>query len=92
MRVFSLHYLDTKKKKIVFFGKSPDEVQCSFFVLCGVSYTEPQPNYSAFREASFGHGLLDIKNRTTAVWTWHRNQDGEAVSADSVVIRNKVFG
>jgi hypothetical protein len=56
------------------------------------NYTQPQPNYSAFREASFGHGLFDIKNRTTAVWTWHRNQDGEAVSADSIVLKNKIFG
>jgi hypothetical protein len=56
-----------------------------------VSYTEPQPSYSAFREASFGHGLFDIKNKTSAVWTWHRNEDGEAVSADSVVIKNKVY-
>jgi hypothetical protein len=54
-------------------------------------FTQPQPNYSAFREASFGHGLLEIKNRTTALWTWHRNQDGEAVSADSAVIHNKVW-
>jgi len=68
-----------------------DAVQYGFFWV-GFSYTEPQPSYSAFREASFGHGLLDIKNRTTAVWTWHRNQDGEAVSADSQIIRNKIFG
>lgn len=55
------------------------------------TFSEPQPSYSAFREASFGHGLLDIKNRTTAIWTWHRNQDGEAVSADKAVIRNKIY-
>ncbi|XP_074592310.1 purple acid phosphatase-like [Curcuma longa] len=45
--------------------------------------TEPQPSYSAFREASFGHAILEIKNRTHAYYTWHRNQDGNAVAADS---------
>ncbi|KAH8964065.1 hypothetical protein BDL97_04G044600 [Sphagnum fallax] len=55
------------------------------------TFTEPQPNYSAYREASFGHGLFDIKNRTHAIWTWHRNQDGEPVVADSVILYNKVW-
>ncbi|KAK8551808.1 hypothetical protein V6N12_040430 [Hibiscus sabdariffa] len=27
---------------------------------------EPQPGFSAYREASFGHGIFDIKNRTHA--------------------------
>lgn len=56
-----------------------------------IGFSEPQPHYSAFRESSFGFGLLDIKNRTTATWTWHRNQDGEAVSADSVILHNKIY-
>ncbi|KAI8533048.1 hypothetical protein RHMOL_Rhmol11G0265600 [Rhododendron molle] len=46
-------------------------------------FTEPQPSYSAFREASFGHGVFEIKNRTHAYFGWHRNQDGYAVEADS---------
>ncbi|KAH0892142.1 LOW QUALITY PROTEIN: hypothetical protein HID58_054571, partial [Brassica napus] len=41
--------------------------------------TEPQPKYSAFREASFGHAIFSIKNRTHAYYGWHRNQDGCAV-------------
>ncbi|WJX21519.1 hypothetical protein P8452_10946 [Trifolium repens] len=45
--------------------------------------TEPQPEYSAFREASFGHAIFDIKNRTHAHYSWHRNQDGYSVEADS---------
>ncbi|KAF2310035.1 hypothetical protein GH714_006258 [Hevea brasiliensis] len=53
--------------------------------------TEPQPSYSAFREASFGHGLLDIKNRTHAYFSWHRNQDGYAVGADSVLLINRYW-
>ncbi|KAM2093430.1 hypothetical protein ACFX1X_016473 [Malus domestica] len=38
--------------------------------------TEPQPSYSAFQEASSGHGIFDIKNRSHAFFSWHRNQDG----------------
>nr|DAD22447.1 TPA_asm: hypothetical protein HUJ06_023910 [Nelumbo nucifera] len=35
--------------------------------------SEPQPEYSAYREASFGHAIFDIKNRTHAYYIWHRN-------------------
>ncbi|CAM6102604.1 unnamed protein product [Calypogeia fissa] len=49
-------------------------------------YYPLQPKWSAFREASYGHGKLTITNSTTAVWTWHRNQDDESVIADSVII------
>ncbi|KAL3699279.1 hypothetical protein R1sor_017301 [Riccia sorocarpa] len=58
--------------------------------LAGV-YTQPQPAYSAFREASFGHGLFEIYNHTHAYFTWHRNQDGEKVAADSAIILNKYW-
>ncbi|KAJ4881631.1 purple acid phosphatase 23 [Raphanus sativus] len=34
-----------------------------------------QPDWSAFRESSFGHGILEVMNSTHALWTWHRNQD-----------------
>lgn len=34
-----------------------------------------QPEWSAYRESSFGHGILEIVNSTYALWTWHRNQD-----------------
>lgn len=33
-----------------------------------------QPPTSAFREPSFGHGLLRVHNATHATWTWNRNQ------------------
>ena len=29
-----------------------------------------QPNYSAYREPSFGHGILEILDETNAQWTW----------------------
>ncbi|CAH8385039.1 unnamed protein product [Eruca vesicaria subsp. sativa] len=54
-------------------------------------YTYPQPSYSAYREASFGHALLEIKNRTHALYTWHRNQDDEPVIADSLWVKNRHF-
>ncbi|KAJ4963936.1 hypothetical protein NE237_023875 [Protea cynaroides] len=53
--------------------------------------TEPQPKYSAYREASFGHAIFDIKNRTHAYYSWHRNQDGYAVEADSLWFYNRYW-
>ncbi|KAI3464898.1 hypothetical protein Pfo_021561 [Paulownia fortunei] len=53
--------------------------------------TEPQPSYSAYREASYGHGIFDIKNRTHAYFSWHRNQDGFAVEADSLWFLNRYW-
>ncbi|KAM7479338.1 hypothetical protein LguiA_027551 [Lonicera macranthoides] len=53
--------------------------------------THPQPNYSAFREASFGHATFDIKNRTHAHFGWHRNHDGNAVGADSLWFFNRYW-
>ncbi|XP_072951798.1 purple acid phosphatase 2-like [Typha angustifolia] len=53
--------------------------------------TVPQPSYSAFREASFGHAIFDIKNRTHAHYIWHRNHDGNAVVADSMWFTNRYW-
>ncbi|CAH9110656.1 unnamed protein product [Cuscuta epithymum] len=47
-------------------------------------YKEPQPEWSMFREASFGHGELVIVNATHAYWSWHRNDDDEPVKSDEV--------
>ena len=46
------------------------------------------PTWSAFREGSYGHGILDIKNATHAYWQWHRNNDGEMKTRDSTWIVN----
>ncbi|KAK2997665.1 hypothetical protein RJ639_025003 [Escallonia herrerae] len=46
-------------------------------------YISPQPKISVFREASFGHGILEVVNATHAKWTWHRNQNDEAVASDA---------
>lgn len=55
------------------------------------NFTEPQPQYSAFREASFGHAILEIKNTTHAYYHWHRNQDGDAVVGDSQWFYNRYW-
>ena len=49
---------------------------------------KPTPAWSAFHSAVFGHGELRIANATSATWTWHRNQDGEKVVADSYTLLN----
>ena len=51
--------------------------------------TWPQPAYSAFREYSFGHAVLDIKNRTHAYYAWYRNHDGNKVTADATWFTNR---
>uniref|UniRef100_A0A7N0T4U1 Purple acid phosphatase n=1 Tax=Kalanchoe fedtschenkoi TaxID=63787 RepID=A0A7N0T4U1_KALFE len=47
---------------------------------------ERQPDFSAFRESSFGHGILEVKNETWALWSWHRNQDPNSTIADQIYI------
>lgn len=64
-----------------------DKTINSFVLWC--SMTEPQPAYSAYREASFGHGIFAIKNRTHAYFSWNRNQDEYAVEADSLWFLNR---
>ncbi|KAL9332851.1 hypothetical protein ACSQ67_002461 [Phaseolus vulgaris] len=45
-----------------------------------------QPDYSALRESSFGHGILEVKNETHALWIWHRNQDFYGSAGDEIYI------
>ncbi|KAK2649500.1 hypothetical protein Ddye_016989 [Dipteronia dyeriana] len=47
---------------------------------------DQQPDYSAFRESSFGHGILEVKNETWALWSWHRNQDSRSKIGDQIYI------
>ncbi|XP_057464308.1 purple acid phosphatase 18-like [Actinidia eriantha] len=53
-------------------------------------YINPQPHWSDFREASFGHGELKVVNSTHAFWSWHRNDDDEPVRSDQVWINSLV--
>lgn len=53
-------------------------------------YKNPSPEWSVFREASFGHGELKMVNATHAFWSWHRNDDDEPVKSDQVWITSLV--
>ncbi|XP_016509637.1 bifunctional purple acid phosphatase 26 [Nicotiana tabacum] len=55
-------------------------------------FRDPQPDYSAFREASYGHSTLEIKNRTHAFYHWNRNDDGNKVTTDSFTLHNQYWG
>jgi acid phosphatase type 7 len=33
-------------------------------------FFEPKPEWSAYRERSFGHGTVDFVNETHALWMW----------------------
>ncbi|KAG5594067.1 hypothetical protein H5410_035299 [Solanum commersonii] len=55
-------------------------------------FRDPQPEYSAFREASYGHSTLDIKNRTHAIYHWNRNDDGNNITTDSFTLHNQYWG
>ncbi|KAE8670275.1 ERF062 protein [Hibiscus syriacus] len=59
---------------------------------CGFNFTSgpasgnfcwnKQHEYSAYRESSFGYGILEVKNQTHALWIWYRNQDRYSSGAD----------
>ncbi|XP_047336394.1 purple acid phosphatase 22-like [Impatiens glandulifera] len=49
-----------------------------------LSFEKPSPTISLYREPSFGHGRLRIFNSTHAHWSWHRNNDTNAVVGDEV--------
>lgn len=53
-------------------------------------YKQPSPEWSVFREASFGHGELKMVNSTHAFWSWHRNDDDESVRSDQVWITSLI--
>lgn len=49
-------------------------------------WQSPQPAWSAFRQASYGHGELEVVNATALHWTWHQNPDLEPTIADELWI------
>ena len=44
------------------------------------AWVAPHPEWSAFRESSFGVGALDIINETHASYAWHRDACGAATA------------
>ncbi|CAM8983600.1 unnamed protein product [Rhodiola kirilowii] len=80
-------------------GNCPDPADTVDSIMggfCGFNFTsgpakgkfcwDRQPEYSAYRESSFGHGILEVKNETHALWTWHRNQDFYRTAGDQIFI------
>ncbi|XP_072965236.1 purple acid phosphatase 15 [Typha angustifolia] len=72
---------------------TPDQFMGGF---CALNFTQGpaagkfcwdrQPEYSAYRESSFGHGILEVKNETHALWTWYRNQDMYGNIGDEIYV------
>lgn len=77
--------------------KTPDQNFADISGYCGFNFTsgtaagkfcwDRQPDWSAFRDSSFGHGMIEVKNSTHLLWTWHRNQDHyDEVEGDQIYI------
>lgn len=45
-------------------------------------WVEPQPDWSVFRQASYGYGELNVVNSSHTFWQWHQNSDLSPVIAD----------
>ncbi|KAH6822788.1 purple acid phosphatase 18 [Perilla frutescens var. hirtella] len=95
--VFSGHVHAYERSKGVFNGKSDPCGSVHITIGDGGNreglarwYKGNQPEWSVFREASFGHGELNVVNSTHAFWSWHRNNDDEPVMSDQVWIKSLV--
>ena len=47
-------------------------------------WEDPQPSFSLFRQASFGHGECEATNATHLLWTWRQNPSLTPSVGDSV--------
>lgn len=56
------------------------------------SYVTPQPKWSAFRAAEYGHGMLSVLNSTHALWSWHRDDKNEHTMSDEYWFLNPNAG
>ncbi|KAG0623436.1 hypothetical protein M758_3G174500 [Ceratodon purpureus] len=72
---------------------TPDHTFSNLSGYCGFNFTngkfcwDKQPVWSAWRDSSFGHGIIEVKNATHLLWTWHRNQDHyDEVVGDQIYI------
>jgi hypothetical protein len=52
------------------------------------TWLSPQPKWSAFRSAEWGHAEVTLVNSTHALYTWHRNADPEPTVGDQAYIVN----
>jgi hypothetical protein len=53
-----------------------------------MTWQSPQPQWSAFRNATWGHGRFVVLNGTHAEWTWHMNDAPTTQTQDSYILRN----
>ncbi|KAF6162903.1 hypothetical protein GIB67_021052 [Kingdonia uniflora] len=83
INLFQVHFVVLKKtvNYVNFMGKNLLRYSHRLLI-----YLNPSPEWSVFREASFGHGELKIVNSTHTFWSWHRNDDDEPVKSDQVWI------
>jgi len=44
-----------------------------------------QPKWSAYRDPSFGHAMMEITGPDTLTYSWYRNADGGVKPAETVV-------
>lgn len=51
------------------------------------NWTQPQPAWSLFRQASFGHGELTAVNATALHWLWAQNPSLAPTSVDELWLR-----
>lgn len=49
-------------------------------------WIEPQPTWSAYRQASYGFGELRVSNSTHMHWSWHQNEDLVPTVADEFTL------
>ncbi|KAJ9468871.1 Purple acid phosphatase 18 [Diplonema papillatum] len=47
-------------------------------------WLSPQPDWSVFRQNTYGHGRVQIFNSTHMMWSWHTIKTPENVTSDSV--------
>ncbi|GJU56684.1 bifunctional purple acid phosphatase 26-like protein [Tanacetum coccineum] len=62
-----------------------------FILMAFDMFNDPQPDYSAFREASYGHSTQEIMNKTHAFYHWNRNDDGKKVATNAFVLHNQYW-
>ncbi|KAM7266129.1 hypothetical protein ACFE04_019513 [Oxalis oulophora] len=88
---YNYHFMEGESMRVMFEQWFVEHKPFMRVMLMKDHMTEPQPAYSAYCEASFGHAMLSIKNRTHAYYAWHRNQVGYAVESDKMWFFNRHY-
>jgi hypothetical protein len=52
------------------------------------TWNQPQPEWSAFRNATWGHGRWTVLNATHSEWSWHMNDAPTTEAQDVYVLKN----